>query len=62
MTPPPSNPVLPDDYRVTVCDVCFQASCWQGVFMCDEARDAGIVVKTVGELRKMKRENESYWS
>jgi hypothetical protein len=52
---------IKDEDRVTVCDNCLQASCWQGIFMCDEARDAGVVVKTVAELRKLKLENESYW-
>ena len=52
---------IKDADRITVCDVCLQASCWQGIFMCDEARDAGTVVKTVAELRKLKLENESYW-
>lgn len=52
---------LKDDHRVTVCDRCLQASCWQGVFMCDESREAGIVVKTVGELRKLNREHSDYW-
>jgi hypothetical protein len=52
---------IKDEDRITVCDNCLQASCWQGIFMCDEARDAGIVVKTVAELRKLKLENESYW-
>ncbi len=52
---------LPDDYRVTVCDRCLQASCWQGEFMCDDAREAGTIVKTVGELRKLHREHEDYW-
>lgn len=60
----PSNDALailkPED-KVTVCDACLQASCWQGIFMCDEARDAGIVVKTVDELRKLNLENEDYW-
>jgi hypothetical protein len=54
-------PPLTDDTRVTVCDNCLQASCWHGEFMCDEARGAGTIVKTVAELRKLKLENESYW-
>ena len=29
--------------------------------MCDEARDAGVVVKTVAELRKLNLENEDHW-
>lgn len=46
---------------ITVCDKCLQASCWQGIFMCDEAQTAGIIQKTRKELRKLKREHPSYW-
>lgn len=53
---------LPDDYKVTVCDNCFCACCWQGEFYCSEAKRAGTVVKTVGELRKHNRESEHYWN
>jgi hypothetical protein len=52
---------IKDTDRITVCDACLQASCWQGIFMCNEARDAGVVVKTVAQLRKLHLENESYW-
>ena len=41
---------------VTVCDSCRQASCWQGIFMCWESRDAGTTTKTVAELRALGRE------
>ena len=47
---------------VTVCDACLRAACWHGIFMCDEARDAGTVEKTVAELRALKREHSSYYS
>lgn len=47
---------------VEVCDNCKQASCWYGEFMCDNARGAGTVKKTVSELRVMKLESEDYWS
>lgn len=50
-----------DDFKVVVCDNCFQASCWQGEFMCDKAQGAGMVVKTVRELHNIGRENECYW-
>lgn len=53
--------VLKPEDKVTVCDACLCASCWQGIFMCEEARDAGIVVKTVAELRSLNLENEDYW-
>lgn len=38
------------DEKVTVCDKCHQASCWQGLFMCDESRDAGTIQQTRREL------------
>lgn len=48
---------------VTVCDRCFRACCWQGEFMCDEARTAGTIKKTIKELRANNYgEHESYWS
>jgi epoxyqueuosine reductase QueG len=56
-------PKLKATDNVTVCDKCFRACCWQGEFMCDEARTAGITVKTVAELRAGKfGEHEHYWS
>jgi hypothetical protein len=50
-----------DDRLVTVCDQCFQASCWQGVFMCDDAVNAGTVDLPVLKLREMGLEHSSYW-
>ena len=52
---------LKDSDKVEVCNRCLMASCWQGIFMCDEAREAGTVIKTVGELRELNREHEDYW-
>lgn len=46
---------------VTVCDKCFQASCWHGVFMCYEAKFAGTVVKSIAELEDLNLENPCYW-
>ncbi len=46
---------------VTVCDKCKRASCWQGVFYCDEARSAGTVDLPVSELRLMGLESPVYW-
>lgn len=46
---------------VTVCEKCLQASCWQGIFMCDDARGAGTTQKTRKELAKLARENSDYW-
>ena len=47
--------------KITVCDKCLQASCWQGLFMCDDSRLAGTVQKTVSELKELNLENPSYW-
>ena len=47
--------------KVTVCDKCLKASCWQGVYMCNDTRNAGTVEKTIKELKKLKLENSSYW-
>lgn len=65
--------VLPGDYKlpwdtgpdpeatITVCDFCLRACCWQGVFMCDEAKGAGTVEKTRAELEELSREHPQYW-
>lgn len=53
---------------ITVCDHCFHASCWQGIFYCDDYKTAGTVEKTRKELKKMAdaglcvAENSDYWS
>ncbi len=47
--------------KVTVCDKCLTASCWQGIFMCQENETAGTVQKTRTELRKLNLENPCYW-
>ncbi len=49
------------DKTVTVCDACLMACCFQGVLMCDNARAAGTVEKTIDELRELNIENEEYW-
>ncbi|TVM01733.1 MAG: hypothetical protein CV087_10470 [Candidatus Brocadia sp. WS118] len=46
---------------ITVCDKCLQASCWQGIFMCDKADIAGTVEKTIDELKALNLENPCYW-
>jgi hypothetical protein len=44
--PPANSDVVPEkEPTITVCDKCLQASCWQGIFMCQESAHAG----TVGE-------------
>jgi len=46
--------------KVTVCDKCLMASCWQGIFMCQESQNAGTVQKTRMELIRLNRENTCY--
>ena len=52
---------IDDGGKITVCDACLTACCWQGIFYCDKYKTAGIKQMTVKELRILNRENESYW-
>lgn len=53
---------LDENKMITVCDTCLRACCWQGAFMCDGARYAGTVDKTVKQLRAERAgEHEDYW-
>lgn len=47
---------------ITVCSSCLRASCWHGLFYCDDYQTAGTVQKTSRELRKMDREHPDYYS
>lgn len=47
--------------RIDVCDKCFRRSCWDGIAMCDEARNAGLVKKTVAQLRQLAVEHPDYY-
>jgi len=47
---------------ITVCDACLCASCWHGIFLCEDYQTAGTVQKTPRELRKLDREHPSYYS
>lgn len=44
-----------------VCDRCLQASCVQGIFMCEENKNAGITLKTTRELKRLNYEHSDYW-
>lgn len=46
---------------VVVCSECSTASCWQGFFMCEKAKNAGVIEKTVGELKDLGLEHPSWW-
>lgn len=48
--------------EITVCSACKRASCFYGIFYCEEARTAGLIRMAVSELRKLKLEHSSYWS
>ena len=51
-----------DDSRmVTDCASCLQASCWQGIFYCDDYKTADIVEKSIKELQELDLEHSSYW-
>ncbi len=56
-----SNLIKEDLRLVTVCDSCLQASCWQGIFYCDNWQRSGTIEVMVKELKKLNRENKSYW-
>jgi hypothetical protein len=34
---------------IAVCDHCLRASCWLGLFYCEEYQTAGTIEKTLGE-------------
>lgn len=47
---------------ITVCSKCYQASCWQGKFFCEEYRAAGTVQLTRKQLSELGTgEHPSYW-
>ncbi|MDE2102993.1 MAG: hypothetical protein KGL39_37460 [Patescibacteria group bacterium] len=49
-------------YYVLVCEKCLRASCFHGIFMCDDAATAGIVEKRSDELDELRKEHRSYYS
>jgi transcriptional regulator with XRE-family HTH domain len=52
---------LPLSQLVIVCDKCLCASCWHGVFQCDDAPGAGTTELMVEQLLAMEREPPSWW-
>jgi ribosomal protein L31 len=50
-----------DDKLIMVCSECHTACCWYGEFMCDNAKHAKTVIKTVCELKEIKLEHPCYW-
>ena len=51
-----------EDTKITVCDNCYQASCWQGIFMCQEADFAGTIDLPIWVLSKLGLEHPDYWN
>lgn len=49
----------PDDL-IAVCNACYTAFCWQGIFMCQHAIQAGTVQKPRHELEALNLEHPSY--
>lgn len=47
---------------ITVCDACLCASCWHGIFRCDDSQTAGTTKKTARQLRALNLEHPSYYS
>jgi hypothetical protein len=49
--------------KITVCDACLRACCWQGEFMCDYSDMASTTERSVAQLRAGRHgENEQYWA
>lgn len=50
-----------DKETVTVCASCLRASCWQGIFYCEQYKAADIIQKTRAELELLALEHSDYW-
>ena len=48
-------------WNVTVCSSCLMASCWQGIFYCDNYKNAGTKLMGVETLRNLALESPDYW-
>lgn len=53
---------MTEDDKILVCSKCLRASCWYGVFMCDDAISAGLKLLSVRDCRKLNREHEDFWT
>lgn len=47
--------------KIAVCANCWRASCWQGHFYCDEAKNADIVELEISQLVALGLEHPDYW-
>lgn len=46
---------------VTVCSRCLRACCWQGEFMCDDARYAKTVERKIDKLVELDMGEHPFW-
>jgi hypothetical protein len=49
-----------DEELITVCDNCYRASCWHGIFMCDDSDIAGTIELSRRELLRINKEHPDY--
>lgn len=47
--------------KITVCSECLRASCWQGIFYCENYKNGGDMEVPINELEEWKLEDSSYW-
>lgn len=47
---------------VTVCARCKKASCWRGLFFCDDALHANVERLPVSELERLGLEHSDYYA
>ena len=61
MTKRKVEPATQQKETVTVCSACKRASCWNGIFYCDDYKKAGTIEMTVADLRKLGLEHPDYY-
>lgn len=61
-----NNKGMPYNPYITVCDICFHASCWQGEFMCDDSYGANItdllVSAVIDKQGPVEMEHPYWWN
>ena len=48
--------------KALVCDNCLRASCAQGVFYCEDYKNASLIEMPIWELKIWDKENEEYYN
>lgn len=49
-------------HEVVVCSACKRASCWQRVFICDEARSAEPTRLHISAVQRLGLEGAWFWT